>query len=219
MANADRGLQRCVAGRDGGHAGTHGVAADEVFVAWPGTRQLADTRVLEIVERLRRQLGILRRVAVVDATTFGPAVLGVLRPVLLLPAAIITELPPDCLEAILAHELAHIRRHDYLVNLVQMLVEAALFFNPAVWWISRQIRREREACCDALAVTATGQPLTYAEALATWIERTTATGLTPAAIGWLGERNARSRRSGSLLDRVQRLIIAGYRPESAAARG
>ncbi len=176
-----------------------------------GTRRLArrpplaDPRVLELVERLRRQLGILRRIVVVEATTVGPAVLGVLRPVLLLPSAICGELSAGCLEAILAHELAHIRRHDYLVNLVQMLIEAALFFNPAVWWISRQIRREREACCDALAVRITGQPLTYADALAAWVERAAA--VPELAIGFS------NRPRGGVLDRIQRLLIAGYRPE------
>ncbi len=88
---------------------------------------LADLRVLDLVESLRHHLGISRPIAVVDSTSFGPAVLGILRPVLLLPAAIISELPADCLEAIVARELAHIRRHDYLVNLVQMLVEQQHF--------------------------------------------------------------------------------------------
>ncbi len=184
-----------------------------VRMAWllTGVRRLTrrppitEPRVLVPLERLRQKLGILRQIAVVEATRIGPAVLGIWRPVLLLPAAIISEMSPECLEAILAHELAHIRRHDYLVNLVQMLVEAALFFNPAVWWISRQIRREREACCDALAVNTTGQPLTYADALAAWVERETAAAL---AVDF-----ANSRSGGGVLDRVQRLLIAGYRPE------
>jgi beta-lactamase regulating signal transducer with metallopeptidase domain len=183
-----------------------------------GARRLADrpritdARVLDLVETLRGRLGIRRAIAVVDAATIGPAVLGILRPVLLLPAAIITELSPDCLEAILAHELAHICRHDYLVNLVQMLIEAALFFNPAVWWISRQVRREREACCDALAVGITGRPLTYAEALTAWLERMHsdrfAPAPSPATAGWLGQG-----RRGGVLDRIRRLVVAGYRPE------
>jgi beta-lactamase regulating signal transducer with metallopeptidase domain len=91
-----------------------------------------------------------------------PAVVGIVRPVLLIPAAIACQLPPAHLEAILLHELAHIRRHDYLVNLLQMLLEACLFYNPAVWWISRQVRIEREACCDALAAGATGEPVRLA---------------------------------------------------------
>ncbi|HEX4144817.1 MAG TPA: M56 family metallopeptidase [Pirellulales bacterium] len=185
-------------------------------MAWlvTGARRLAarpvlvDRRVLDLVEALRRRLGIRRSIRVIDSASIGPAVSGILRPVLLLPAAIVTELPPDCLEAILAHELAHIRRHDYLVNLVQMLIEAALFFNPAVWWISRQIRREREACCDSLAVGITGQPLTYAQALAAWLERVHADRFSPATAGWLGQG-----QRGTVLDRVRRLVIAGYRPE------
>ena len=72
-------------------------------------------------------------------------------------------LPPHQLEAILAHELAHIRRHDYLVNLLQTLVETLLFYHPAVWWLSRRIRAERENCCDDLAVSLCGDPYTYAQ--------------------------------------------------------
>ena len=70
------------------------------------------------------------------------------------------------LRAVLAHELAHVRRYDHLVNLCQMLVEALLFFNPAVWWLSRQIRIEREACCDAAAIAASGGPHDYARGAA-----------------------------------------------------
>ena len=86
------------------------------------------------------------------------------------PVSLLTELPPQAIRAILWHELAHIRRHDYLLNLIQMLVESVLFFNPAIWWVSRQIRIEREACCDALAVRRTGEPIVYSQALAAWAE-------------------------------------------------
>ena len=85
---------------------------------------------------------------------------------ILLPASALAGLTPHQLEAILAHELAHIRRHDYLVNLLQTLVETLLFYHPAVWWLSRRIRVERENCCDDLAVSLCGDPYTYAQALA-----------------------------------------------------
>src|ERR687891_1536007 len=95
------------------------------------------------------------------------------------------------LEAILAHELAHIRRHDYLVNLLQTLVETLLFYHPAVWWLSRRIRLEREHCCDDLAVSLCGDPYTYASALAD-LEQLRGSGqLVVAATG------------GSLLQRVR----------------
>ena len=95
-----------------------------------------------------------------------PTVIGWLKPVVLLPASALAGLTPRQLEAILAHELAHIRRHDYLVNLLQTLVETLLFYHPAVWWLSRRIRVERENCCDDLAVSLCGDPVAYAAALA-----------------------------------------------------
>ncbi len=84
----------------------------------------------------------------------------------LVPASALSGLNPHQLEAILAHELAHIRRHDYLVNLLQAVVETLLFYHPAVWWLSSRIRAERENCCDDLAVSLCGDPFTYAQALA-----------------------------------------------------
>ncbi|MEN6424879.1 MAG: exosortase-associated EpsI family protein [Phycisphaerales bacterium] len=91
--------------------------------------------------------------------------LGYLRPVVLLPAALVTRMPPEMLEAVIAHELAHIRRLDLWVNLAQRVVETLLFYHPAVWWLSHRLRAERELCCDELAVRATGERLTYASAL------------------------------------------------------
>ncbi|MCL2645761.1 MAG: hypothetical protein FWD61_02005 [Phycisphaerales bacterium] len=95
-----------------------------------------------------------------------PAVVGTWSPMLLMPAAILAEMPPEQLRLIIAHELAHMRRWDFLVNLMQQVIEALLFFNPAVWWISGQIRQEREACCDALAVSCAGSPELMAHTLA-----------------------------------------------------
>jgi len=85
--------------------------------------------------------------------------------------SLLTALTPEQLRFILLHELAHIRRGDYLVNLCQLLVEALLFFNPAVWWLSRQIRLEREACCDAVAIERSGAPTEYARTLLHVAER------------------------------------------------
>ena len=81
-----------------------------------------------------------------------PTVIGWLRPVVLLPVSCLTGLSPEQIEAVLCHELAHVRRHDYLVSVVQSVIETLLFYHPAVWWVSKQIRRERECCCDELAV-------------------------------------------------------------------
>lgn len=127
-----------------------------------------------------------------------PTVIGWLRPVILLPASALTGLSAEQLEALLAHELAHIRRHDYLVNLVQTSIETLFFYHPAVWWVSAQARQEREHCCDDLAVAACGDVLTYARAL-TALEhlRGSEVQLAVAASG------------GSLLVRIQRLLRRG----------
>lgn len=93
------------------------------------------------------------------------AVVGFLKPVVLLPASWLTVLPVEVLEAVIAHELAHIRRYDVWVNLFQRVVEAVLFYHPVVWWVSNQIRLEREMCCDDLAVQAIGDRGRYAVAL------------------------------------------------------
>ena len=77
-------------------------------------------------------------------------------------------LAPQQLEAVLAHELAHIRRHDYLVNVLQMMAETLFFYHPAIWWASRRIRVERELCCDDVAVQACGDVVCYAHALTPW---------------------------------------------------
>ncbi|MBW8016508.1 MAG: M48 family metalloprotease [Planctomycetes bacterium] len=90
---------------------------------------------------------------------------GYLKPIVLLPAAMITQMSPDMLEAVIAHELAHIRRFDLWVNLAQRLTETFLFYHPAVWWLSNRLRSERELCCDAMAVKLTGERLTYAKTL------------------------------------------------------
>jgi TonB family protein len=95
----------------------------------------------------------------------APTVVGWLKPVILFPVASLMSLAPEQLEAMLAHELAHIRRRDYLVNALQVAVETLLFYHPAVWWVSRQIRHEREHCCDDVAVAVTGSPLKYAKTL------------------------------------------------------
>jgi beta-lactamase regulating signal transducer with metallopeptidase domain len=92
-------------------------------------------------------------------------VTGLLRPMVLLPTAWLLEMTPEVLDAVIAHELAHIRRFDLWVNLFQRLLETVLFYHPAVWWLSRRVRLAREMCCDELAVVATGQRVVYATAL------------------------------------------------------
>ncbi len=147
---------------------------------------------------LERLLGALRVSAPVrlgeSALVQVPTVIGWLRPIILLPATAVTGLSPTQLELILAHELAHIRRRDYLVNLLQTAVESLLFYHPAVWWVSRRMRIEREHCCDDLAVAAGGNAARYARALADLEGLRAAPSLAMAASG------------GSLWDRIARLV-------------
>lgn len=119
-----------------------------------------------VLERLSVRLGVDRRVNLLESVRVNvPTALGVVRPAILLPVCAVTGLSPEAIEAVLAHELAHIRRHDYLVNLLQTAAETLLYYHPAVWWVSRRIRIERENCCDDLAVAATGDSRGYVRAL------------------------------------------------------
>ena len=115
---------------------------------------------------LAEQLAVSRPVRLLEsALVKAPLVVGVLKPVILLPMGAVNGLNVAEVEAILAHELAHIRRHDFLLNLLQSVVEVLYYFNPAVWWISANIRLERENCCDDLAVAFCGNSIIYAKAL------------------------------------------------------
>jgi HEAT repeat protein/beta-lactamase regulating signal transducer with metallopeptidase domain len=170
--------------------------------AWLRARQLridgtsaVDPACEKVLERLVAKLGVLRPVRLLQSSILQvPAVIGWLRPVVLIPATLSSGLTIAQLEAILAHELAHIRRHDYLVNLLQALVETLLFYHPAAWWISRQVRQEREHCCDDVAIRACGDRKLYAGALLT-LEQHRAIALLPAATG--GDLVARIRRIAS----------------------
>ena len=157
--------------------------------------------------QMARRVGVARPVRLCAAAwTQTPIVFGWLRPVLLVPVGAFTGLPPRHLEALLAHELAHLRRHDFLVNLLQIAVETLLFYHPAVWWLSRNIRLEREHICDDIAVAATGDAVLYARALTnleTIRQRGDWTSLALAANG------------GLLMQRIQRLIRPQQRQSSA----
>ncbi|HEY1772305.1 MAG TPA: M56 family metallopeptidase [Gammaproteobacteria bacterium] len=153
--------------------------------------------------RLAAQVGVRVRVCLMITTQVTvPCVVGWLKPVILLPPAALTGLSTLQLEMVLAHELSHVHRHDYLVNLLQIVVETLLFYHPVVRWISRDARREREHCCDDTAVHACGDALHYAHAL-TDLEALRSGEMTPA-LGLNG---------GDLAMRVERLIA----PHPAAA--
>jgi beta-lactamase regulating signal transducer with metallopeptidase domain len=149
-------------------------------------------------ERLAAQLGLDVGFRIVESSLVdAPSVIGTMRPIILLPVAALTGLGPHQIEALIAHELAHIRRRDYAVNIAQTVAEALLFFHPAVWWVSARIRQEREHCCDDVAVETCGEPVDYAAALAelaAWRSRDLALSVGAA--------------DGSLLARVRRVLRA-----------
>jgi uncharacterized protein (TIGR03435 family) len=162
----------------------------------------------ETARDVAHRLGIARGFAVLESAAVAvPTVVGWIRPVVLLPAMALSGLSPQQLQAIIAHELAHIRRHDFLVNLLQTFAETILFYHPAVWWLSARIRAEREHCCDVVALSVCGDPVSYAEALVeleTW-----RTGHSPLAVAATG---------GTLMTRVRRLLSAPTddRPRSSS---
>ena len=172
-----------------------------------GTREVGQ-RWQEQRTRLAQQLGVTRPVRLVaSALVHVPMVAGWLRPIILMPVSVFTGLTPRQVEMVIAHELAHIRRHDYLVNLMQAMCETLLFYHPAVWWVSQRIRVEREHCCDDLVVAVCSDAFTYAEAL-TKMEQVRQT--TP--------RLALAATGGSLMDRVRRLLEGPTETAPGAAR-
>lgn len=161
---------------------------------------------------LAARAGLRRPVALLEsARVAGPLVLGHLRPAILLPLGAVAGLPPSLLEALLAHELAHVLRRDYLLNLGLAVVEVLFFYHPAVWFMAGCLRAERENCCDdQAAALCGGDRLRVARALAELAELTAA----PLAIPRLALAATGGGR-GQLLARVRRLVLA---PPAAATR-
>ncbi len=130
------------------------------------SRVIDDGPIAEACARLVESLRIGRRVTVAICERIAaPVLVGIVRPIILLPPAALTGWSPDDIEMVLLHELAHVRRWDNLVNLAQRIIESLLFFHPAVWLVSNWVRRERESCCDAVVVRHTHRPQDYAELL------------------------------------------------------
>jgi len=153
------------------------------------------------VDRLALRFGLRRAVALrLIAEGESPLSAGWLKPVVLLPVALALRMPYPLLEALLAHELAHIRRHDYLVNLLQAAVEVVLFYHPVVWWLSRRIREEREQVADALAASVLGEGRRLALAL---YELDTYNNPVPVL--------AQAAQGGHLMSRIQQLVRPQHR--------
>lgn len=177
---------------------------------WAATRRLRRSGVCAAPPQWQARLSALaagirvsKPVALLESCRVDvPLVAGYLRPVILVPLDLLSGLPAGQVEAILLHELAHIRRRDYLVNLLQAVVENLLFYHPAVWWVSGVIRTEREHCCDDLAVAVQGNAFEYAAAL-------TALETRRDADSPVGEP-ALAATGGNLMKRIRRLL---NRPE------
>jgi len=140
--------------------------------------------ILELCLNLQDRMRVSRIVRYCQGVQVDvPLVAGWIRPVVLLPISAITGLTQQQLEAVIAHELAHIRRYDAFVNVFQVAVETLLFYHPAVWWLGKRIRAEREHCCDDAAVAVCGSPVVYARALARLAETRTSPQLAMALDG------------------------------------
>jgi beta-lactamase regulating signal transducer with metallopeptidase domain len=150
-----------------------------------------------LLDSVCQRMGVTKNIVLLVSTRVDvPMVLGWGKTILVLPAAIALNMPAEDLEAIIAHELAHVRRHDLLVNLLQVFASTLLFFHPAVWWLGQRISAEREYCCDDLAASVAGGAVPYLRALIR-LEEMRATGNVPAlALGASG---------GSLIARARRL--------------
>ncbi len=185
------------------------ILSSRLIVGWIGAHRLttrrshqAGSQWIRSLHRIADSLRLRRSITLLESAAVEvPTVIGWLRPVVLLPVASLSGLSVQQIEMVLAHELAHIRRHDFIVNLMQSVIETLLFYHPAVWWISNRIRIEREHCCDDLAVAVFGDPVQYARALTRFEELR------------LDAQSVVAANGGSLISRIHRLVIA--RAESA----
>ncbi len=164
-----------------------------------------DARILHLCREIQAQLGLTRAIRYLECGWLqAPAVIGWLRPIVLIPVTALTGLSEAQLRAVIAHELAHIRRFDVFVNLFQIFAETLLFYHPATWWLNRRIRAERELCCDEIALSVAGDRLDYARAL------------TLMAQWEAPPRLAMAANSGVLSERV--FYILGRPPSGAGQR-
>ncbi len=163
----------------------------------------------QVAADLQQKLGIRRRVNFSSSEQVEtPLTLGWLRPLILLPSAMLTAMPTEQLESILVHELAHIRRHDYPWNLLQSLAEVILFYHPTYWYMASVLEQERELACDAITLQVTGRPQVYAQALLQVAAlRTT---FSPVALSVKGSARSRS----GFGERIKRIVMPDYQKKS-----
>lgn len=180
-----------------------GVMAWRAFRQWQALERIAEhcarpsSELERMLASLARRFGLVRLVRVLVTSEIDtPTLIGWIKPVILIPTAVALGFPRQQVELILAHELGHLRRYDHLVNLAQAVIETLLFYHPAVHWISREVRNDREVCCDRLVLRLTeGEPREYAATLASLEE-----------LRLLTPRVAIAATGGLLLDRVRRII-------------
>jgi bla regulator protein blaR1 len=172
------------------------MAVGLLWIGRAARQQARDPAWQERLSRLAERCGLGRevRLRVVDGIA-SPITAGWWRPVVLLPASLVAGMPPHLLEALLAHELGHVRRHDYLVNLLQNVIETLLFYHPAVWWLSRRIRAEREQIADDFAARHLGEPRRLALALSE-LEK----------LQFSSHHLAQAANGGDLMARIRRLL-------------
>lgn len=175
-----------------------------LIMQWRGLRRLCaqstpvDAQWQALLQTLRLRLGVKARVRLLHGVQVAtPMLVGVLRPTILLPTSLLLQLPPAQVELILIHELAHLRRLDTWFNLLQTCLDTLLFFHPAVHWISRKVREDRELCCDQLVLQRGGDPMLYARTLLAMAEAHHHAAAPELALGAAG---------GQLMERVQRIV-------------
>lgn len=160
---------------------------------------------------LARKLGLRMVRVFASSRIHEAAVVGFWRPMVLIPAAWLMSLPPEVLQAVIAHELAHIRRLDAWVNLLQRLLETFFFYHPAVWWLSNRVRIEREMCCDELAVKSIGNRGQYAMALES-VGRLQSLGTPSLAPSFRGQGRMNGHGKMILYSRIQNVLRANQAP-------
>ncbi len=172
------------------------MAVGLLWIGRAARAQACDPAWQERLSRLAERCGLGRevRLRVVDGLA-SPITAGWWRPVVLVPASLVAGMPPHLLEALLAHELGHVRRHDYLVNLLQNVIETLLFYHPAVWWLSHRIRAEREQIADDFAARHLGEPRRLALALSE-LEK----------LQFSSHHLAQAANGGDLMARIRRLL-------------
>jgi beta-lactamase regulating signal transducer with metallopeptidase domain len=173
-------------------------------------RHMVSAQLEKSFQRMRKRLGIGPQVVLrISDQVISPLAMGIWRATVILPMSAVLCLSSEELEAVLAHELGHIRRLDYLCNLLQIAVESVLFFHPAVWWVSRSVRDRREVCCDEIAVRSCVDAVVYAQALLRLEEQKTELRFAMAFAG----------RKGSLLGRVEKVLGEDSAMESGMTSG